>query len=102
MLGKHVSQVRSAFAPLKGLLLELLEFRHAAGHSQVGCALAPIAARMSQGKVVLVVCALLVHRDDMVNVELILMEYGIYGVVTNKAFSGLPVQQATFKRSAVL
>ena len=39
MLGKHVSQVRSAFATLKGLLLELLEFRHAAGHSQVGRAL---------------------------------------------------------------
>ncbi len=102
MLGKHVSQVRSAFATLKGLLLELLEFRHAACHSQVGRALAPIAARMSQSEVVLVVCALLGQRDGMVNVELILVEYGIDGVVTNEAFSGLPFEQATFKRSAVL
>ena len=95
MLGKHVSQVRSAFATLKGLLLELLEFRHAAGHAQVGRALAPIAARMSQSEVLLIVRALLGQRDDMVDVELILVEYGIDGVVTNEAFPGLPFEQAT-------
>ena len=75
MLGKHVSQARSALATLKGLLLELLEFRHAASHSQVGRALAPIAARMSQSEVLLIVCTLLGQWDDMVNVELILVEY---------------------------
>ena len=95
MLGKHVSQVRSAFATLKGLLLELLEFRHAASHAQVGRALAPIAARMSQSEVLLIVRALLGQRDDMVDVELILVEYGIDGVVTNEAFPGLPFEQAT-------
>ena len=96
MLGKHVSQVRSAFATLKGLLLELLEFRHAARPlTQVGSsALAPIAARMSQSEVLLIVRALLGQRDDMVDVELILVEYGIDGVVTNEAFPGLPFEQA--------
>ena len=56
MLGKHVSQVRTAVATLKSLLLELFEFRHAAGHSQVGRTLAPIAARMCQSEVVLGTC----------------------------------------------
>ena len=57
---------------------------------------------MSQCDVVLVVSALLGKRDDMVDVELILMEYPINVLVTNEAFFGLPVQQAAFKRSAVL
>ena len=68
----------------------------------VGRALTPIAARMSQGEVMLVVWALLGQRDDMVNVELILVEYGIDGVVTNEAFSGLPVEQSPFKRRAAI
>ena len=56
---------------------------------------------MSQSKVVLVVCALLGQRDNMVNVDLILVEYWIDGVVANEAFLGLPFEQTTFKRSAL-
>ena len=62
-------QVCSALASIESFLLNAFELCHATSHSQVGRTLAPVAARVRQGKVVLAIRALLGQRDDMVNFD---------------------------------
>ena len=43
---EHVSQVGSALASVESLPLKPLELCHATSHSEIGCTLAPVAARV--------------------------------------------------------
>ena len=46
VLLEHMPQVGSALTSFEGLPLKLLELCHATSHSEIGCTLAPVAARV--------------------------------------------------------
>jgi hypothetical protein len=71
---QDIAKISAALSGLLSLSLESLEFGEPPGNFQVGGPLASITGRMSNGKIVFRVEAMLDQWVDMVNVELALMK----------------------------